>query len=204
MNPAPLTIDVSGMDEAAWMLQALHSGLANRGRLHAEMAVNALQATQQYLRSDTDHTTAQRLGATPTGFRAKSAQRITAASDDDAAILRIPRNTGLGRAFADLVIAPTNGRTYLTIPGCAETYGRGVRDFPEDAFDFAILHAHRPFPVLLWAADGGGHRKGDVAYWLRRKVLQKQDRTLLPSDDTYREIGRRTCVAYISNLVYHS
>lgn len=197
MNPAPLTIEIHGMDEAEATLQAMRTALANRGPLHAEMAVNAQQATQEYLRSDTDHATAQRLGATPTGFRSWSAQQIKAASDESAAIVRIPRNTGLGRAFGEITIRPRPGRTFLTIPATARTYGKGPRDFGADELEFAIIFTHRgPAPVFKFV------KTGEVAFWLRRVVTQKQDRTLLPSDDTYREIGRRTIIAHIANLVY--
>jgi len=206
MNPVPLTIEVRGIDEAAWTLQALRSTLANRAPLHAALAVEAGNFTRDYLRTTPRHKTAQALGATPTGFREKSAQKISAVSDADGAVLRIPRTTGLGRAFGDVTITPRPGRTYLTIPAHKETYGRGPRDgFPTGAFDFVIYQAAGgPCPALVWAETSGGHMKGDVAFWLRRSVTQKQDRTLLPSDAGYRDLGRRTCVAYIANFIYQT
>ena len=116
--------------------------------------------------------------------------------------MRIPRSTGLGRAFGDVTIVPGTGRTYLTIPACAETYGKVVRDFPADSFTFAIFKQRSP--VLLWAEDGGTHKKGDVAWWLRRQVTQKQDRTLLPSDEEYAEGARLVAMNYITSLRYRS
>ena len=205
MNPVPLTIDVIGIAEATGELQRIRAGLADRSQLHAALAVDAQQFTQAYVSQSNRHATAQRLGATPTGFRARAAKRIEAASDAEAAIVRIPRNTGLGRAFADITIVPGTGRTYLTIPADDETYGHVVRDFPEDAFKFAIFTTQRgPCPVLTWAEDGGTHKKGEVAWWLRRKVIQKQDRTLLPTDEAYQEIGRRRSVIYIASLRYRT
>jgi hypothetical protein len=203
MNPVSLTIEIRGIDEAEHTLQAVRSAIANRGPLHAELAVNALQMTQAYLRGLNRHRTAVQLKAVPTGFHEKSAARLQAESDDEAAILRIPRNTGLGQAFGDVVINPTNGRKFLTIPACAETYGRQAGEFPEDTFDFAVILTKRgPATVFLWAKTEGQHAKGEVAFWLRRSVTKKHDPTLLPSNDSYRELGRRTCVAYIANLVY--
>lgn len=195
-----LTIDVTGLAEATGELQLIRSQLADRSQLHAAIAVDAAQFTRDFVSRDARHATAQRLGAQPTGFRERSAKRIEADSDVDAAIVRMPRSTGLGRAFHDVTILPGSGRTYLTLPAGAETYGEVVRDFPEGTFHFAILHAHRLFPVLLWSEDGGSHRKGDVAWWLRREVKQKQDRTLLPSDAAYQEIGRRCSIEYINSL----
>lgn len=205
MNPIPLSVEVRGVDESAASVQAIRSALANRRSLHAQMAQEATSFTRDFLLQTPRHRTAERLGATPTGFRAKNARAIQADSDDEAAIVRMPRSTGLGRAFADITIVPRNGRTYLTIANDAETYGKGVRDFPEDTFEFAIfMGARGPCPVLLWVEDGGAHRKGEVAYWLRRKVIQKQDRSLLPSDAGYQEVGRRVIVAYIANLIYYA
>lgn len=202
MNPVGLTIDVRGIDDAEDTLQAVRMALANREPLHAKMATTATDFTREFLIGTPRHRTAERLGATPTGFRAKNARAIQPDWDIDAAIIRIPRSTGLARAFGDVVIEPKSGRKYLTIPDHAETYGKSVRDFPEGTFKFAILQAHRPFPVLVFAEDGGRHKKGDVGYWLRRKVTQKQDRSLLPTDGAYQEISRRVIVAYVANIVY--
>jgi hypothetical protein len=204
MNPTALEIEVRGIDDADFRLQAVSRALANREPLHAKMATTATDFTREFLVGTPRHRTAERLGATPTGFRAKNARAIQPDWDIEAAILRIPRSTGLARAFGDVVIEPKSGRKYLTIPDHAETYGRSVRDFPEGTFNFAILYGHRPFPVLIFAEDGGRHLKGEVGYWLRKKVTQKQDRSLLPSDAAYREISRRVIVAYIANLVYYA
>jgi hypothetical protein len=201
-----LKVDVlsGGPEAAARTLQALSSAFARRGPMHAAMATTVVQFTQDFLIRTPRHKTATRLGATPTGFRERSAKFLQPEWDDAAAVMRIPRSTGLGRAFGDVLITPGTGRKYLTIPDSAETYGKVVRDFPEGAFDFAILQAHRPFPVLVWTEDGGAHRKGDVAYWLRTSVLQRQDRSLLPSDEGLREVGRRAAVAYVANQVYNA
>lgn len=204
MNPIPLTIDVIGIAEATGELQLIRRGLADRSQLHAAMAVDMVNITRDYLTKDARHATAQRLGAQPTGFRALSAKFLEADSDAEAAIMRIPRSTGLGRAFSDILILPGSGRTYLTIPATAETYGKVVRDFPEGTFKFAIFQGAKPFPTLTWAEDGGTHKKGDVAWYLRRSVKQKQDRTLLPSDTAYQEIARRRSVLYIASLRYRA
>ena len=204
MSALILTIDISGADQSAAALQALRNALAARKPMHTRMAEDAVTLTQDYLKATPNHGTANRLGATPTGRRATIAKSIEPAADATAAFVLIPRRTGLGRAFHDVVLLPGSGRTYLTIPASAATYGHTVRDFPQDAFRFAILRSHRLFPVLLWAADGAGHRKGDVAFWLRRQVTQKQDRRLLPSDAGYSERARKSAADYIATLIQRS
>jgi hypothetical protein len=204
MNPAPLTIDVRGIAEATGKLQSIRNGIANRRPLHATLVVKAQQLTSDYVSKSNRHDSAQRLGATPSGFRERAARRIKGVSDDTAAIVRIPRNTGLGRAFGDVTLRPGTGRTYLTIPACAETYGKVVTDscFPAGSFAFATLGGR--YPALLWAESGGSHEKGKVAYWLRREVVQRQDRALLPSDAGYTALASEEAKTYIASLIYRA
>lgn len=203
MNPTPITIDVRGIAEATGQLQSIRNGIANRRPLHATLAVEAQKFTADYVSRSNRHASAQRLGATPSGFRERAAKRIESASDSTAAIVRIPRNTGLGRAFGDVTLRPGSGRTYLTIPACAETYGKSMRDFPHGTFAYAFLLKSRS-PVMLWAEAGGRHDKGDVAYWLRRQIFQPQDRTLLPSDAGYTTLASEAAKTYIASLIYRA
>lgn len=202
MSGPTLTIETSGLGEGMAAAQAIRNALADRRPLHAELAGHALEFTRGYLRRLNRHKTAQRLGARPTNHYERSAMAIQGESDESGAILRIPRSTGLGRAFGFVVIRPTGGRKFLTIPASAETYGRQAGEWPEDTFYFATVRISRgPMPVLMWAADGGNHKKGEVAFWLRRAVYQKQDPTLLPSDEAYLKLGEQVLVAHIENLI---
>jgi hypothetical protein len=191
-----IEVSISGVEGFDRDLQAFRNAIADRKPLHARMAVDAVKFTRDYLLADTDHKTANRLGAAPTGFRAKNAAAVQPDSDDTQAMVRIPRRTGLGRAFGDVVLSPGSGRTYLTIPAHAQTYGKSARDFPEDTFRFAFLGRFR---ALVFA---DGPYKGEVGYWLKRTVTQKQDRTLLPTDQGYQEVGRRSALSYITSHIY--
>ena len=196
MSALTIQITLAGAGETDMALQELRNALARRGPMHAVMAVRGKTFTQDYLRGLNRHRTAERLGATPGGHHQKAAAAVEAASDDGQAVIRIPRRTGLGRAFGDVVLRPGSGRTYLTIPAHAKTYGRSVRDFPEDSFRFVPLGRFR---ALVWAA---GPDKGEVAYWLKREVTQKQDRTLLPSDEGYAGVARRAAIEYLTSLLH--
>lgn len=198
MRALQIGITLTGASEAEMTMQAKRNALARRGPMHARMAVRCQQFTQDYLRKLNRHRSAQRLGGKPTGHHQKAAASVKAAHDEDSAMIRIPRLTGLGRAFGDVVLRPGSGKTYVTIADHPKTYGKSVRDFPEDTFRFAILLAHRPFPVLLFA---DGPHKGEVGYWLRREVRQKQDRTLLPSDEGYAGVARQAAMEYLNSLL---
>ncbi|MCU0751424.1 MAG: hypothetical protein MUC40_00060 [Akkermansiaceae bacterium] len=193
-----IKITLTGVGEADMALQDMRNALARRGPMHARMAVRGQQFTQDYLRKLNRHDSAARLGAKPTGHLQKAAASVEAQSDDNEARVTIPRRTGLGRAFGDVVIRPGSGRTYLTIPAHQTTYGRSVRDFPEDTFKFAVIKSWRIFLAQVFV---DGPYKGEVGYWLKREVKQKQDRTLLPSDTGYAGVARRAAVEYLVNRI---
>lgn len=198
MSALTIQVTLAGLSEADMALQDLRNAIARRGPMHARMAVRGQQFTQDYLRNLNRHRSAERLGASPTGHHAKAAASVEARSDDDQALLVIPRRTGLGRAFSDVVIRPGSGRKYLTIPAHQTTYGRHVRDFAEDTFHFAAIKSWRVFLALVFTS---GPYKGEVGYWLKREVKQKQDRTLLPSDEGYAGVARRASIEYLTNLI---
>lgn len=198
MSALGITITLSGASEVEMTMQAMRNALARRGPMHARMAVRGQQFTQDYLRKLNRHGSAERLGGKPTGHHQKAAASVEAAHDEDSAMIRIPRRTGLGRAFGDVLLRPGSGKTYLTIPAHQKTYGRSVRDFPEDTFKFAVLQSWRVFLCLMFV---DGPHKGEVGYWLKRQVKQKQDRTLLPSDEGYATVARKAAMEYLNSLL---
>lgn len=197
MSALKIEVSISGVEAFDRDLQAFRNAIADRRPMHARMAVDATNMTRDYLLSDTRHKTANRLGAAPSGFRAKNAAAVQPDSDDTQALVRIKRHTGLARAFGDVVIMPGSGKTYITIPAHQTTYGKSVRaDFPEGTFRFAFLGRYRAFIFV------DGPYKDDVGYWLKRSVIQKQDRTLLPTDAGYQEVARRSALSYITKQIY--
>jgi len=200
-----IAVDVTGLDKTQARLQALGKALAgDRGPLHSAIAQGVMEDTAKFLKKSASHRTAGRLGAAPTGFRARNASALSAQADGTQAVLLIPRRTGLGRAFGEVVLLPGSGRTYLTISAHQETYGRVVRDFPEETFKFAVIGGHFNFCALVFRTTAGRHQKGEVGYWLKRKIIQKQDRTLLPSDAEWREGARDHANIYLAQAIYHN
>lgn len=187
-----LQVDITGSTAAATATQAVRNALAARQPLHSQMAVDVRGYAQAHLKSDARHASAQALGASPTGHRAKSAAGIEAEGTPAAALMRIPRNTGLGRAFYDMTILPTSGHKYLTIPACAATYGKSVRDFPEGTFELGTVQGR--FMALVFRGTT------NPAFWLRRRVHQRQDRTLLPADEDFHRVALRSAQVFLANL----
>lgn len=189
-----MRIDTRGLASTTEEVQRLRGGLADRRQLHARIAVQGGEFTRDYLRGLNRHKTAAALGAKPTGHHARAARGIEAESNAETAILRIPRSSGLARAFQDLVIRPGSGKKLLTIPADKRTYGKRAGEFAPGVLVFAMSVAKRT-PLLVFA-DGSG-----VAYWLTPVVKQAQDRTLLPSDKGYRELARGVTRLYIDELL---
>jgi hypothetical protein len=187
-----LRIDTTGLASSAEEVQRLRAALGDRRQLHARLAVEAGEFTRGYLRRLDRHKTAAALGAKPSGHHARAAQAIEADSNAEAAVIRIPRSSGLRRAFQEIVIRPGSGKKFLTIPADKRTYGRRAGEFAPGVLAFAVTRDTKT-PVLVFT-DGSG-----VAYFLRTVVTQKQDRTLLPSDQAYRTITRTVLAGYLQD-----
>lgn len=186
-------VGTRGLASTAEEVQRLRTGLASRQQLHARLAVKGAEFTGDYLRGLKRHKTATALGAAPTQHYARAARGIESASNESAAIIRIPRSSGLARAFGDMTIRPGSGKKFLTIPADKRTYGKRAGEFAPGVLAFTIVGGR--FPALMF-------REGwTVAYWLRRSVNQKQDRTLLPSDQGYRKLARGVTSLYIDQLL---
>lgn len=189
-----VVIDIR-VESSADLVQALRTGLANTVELHTAIAAESEIFYQRYVSALNRHKTANQLGAQPTQHLAKSAKRIEGAGADDAAYVRIPRATGLGRAFRDLNITPKAGKKYLTIPAHRSTYGKRAGEIPH-SMGFAIVGGRHRALVFTSGPD-----KGTVAYWLRTAVTIKQDRTLLPSDAATLAVATRSAKNYLATIM---
>lgn len=188
--PVIIQVEIKGDAAVSASVRELRNALASRLPMHSVMAKDAQKFTSEYLGGLGRHKTAMRLGATPSGHHSKV--KIEADASEDAAILRIPTSSGLGRAFHPLVISPGAGRKFLTIPAAAGTYGKSARDFAPGVLKGGTIDGRRG---LVYAAGGA------PAYFLVRKVSQRQDRTLLPSDAAISDVAAKSAVAYLTNLV---
>ncbi|MCW5557737.1 MAG: hypothetical protein KIT22_07890 [Verrucomicrobiae bacterium] len=101
-------------------------------------------------------------------------------------------------------IRPASGRRYLTIPAIAEAYATRAGEWSTVKFGFAFDEQGRIRPALIeaqhTAVKFGGKRKdgsrkltatvrqgGGAVFWLVRRVTQRPDPTVLPSNEELRE-----------------
>lgn len=133
-----LELDTS-FDTATPFLVRLHDSITgDKTVLHDYVSRRSAEAARRHVRTiaPARHWTADRLGAQRTGFLERAAGAIEPDADAQAAYLVIPRSFGLQRAFGPIVIVPTRGGTYLTIPATAEAYGRRAGEFANLVFKF--------------------------------------------------------------------
>ena len=196
-----MNIELNITDTDGPLLARIQSGLRNRKGLHSRMAADGEKFLKQSGReiAATQHRTAERLGANPTRHLEESYQAIEGEGKDEQAELRMPRASRLRAAFGDYVLRPGSGKTYLTIPDHAAVYGRRVGEFAEGTFKFAYFGKNRLYAALLFAEDGLGWKKGDVAYWLRQEVAVHEDATLIRFDLLAAEV-RDSVEGFIDDL----
>ena len=138
------------------------------------------------------HTSADRLGATPTGHLTKGA-RLTvshATASEAEIIIPIP---GISRAFKPLVITPKNASA-LTIPTAAQSYGQRVARMRQLGWS---IFRPKGKDVLMGAQQG---EEPIPLYVLVRRVNQKQDRSLLPSDQELSTTAGRAIIGTIDRI----
>lgn len=191
-------------DGASPQLQAFVNGLTRRKGLHQVIANRVQEEIRAYVTdlARTRHSTAERLGAKPSGFLGKAAEKIArkrnAQSTEDAATVLI-NHPGLSRAFGDVTIEPGPGKKALTIPLIAQAYNRRARRVP----GLFVLPKKESAGnddrrnVLVQKQATGGL----VAWYLLvPRVVQDQDRTLLPSDKQIQRSGLKGVADYVKLL----
>ena len=141
----------------------------------------------------TKHATASRLGATPTEHIIKGANRVTSHSSANGSIVSVPI-AGISRAFAPLTIQAKNANA-LTIPVAAASYGHRVRELSRMGWNIFKPKGH---DVLMGKMQGDKEAK--TLYALRKRVVIRQDRSLLPSDP---EVSRAINIAIGKSIDQH-
>ena len=139
--------------------------------------------------SSVRHSSADRWDARPTGHLEKGAARITSHATADRATVRVPI-AGITRAFRDLEIVPVKAKE-LTIPVSAAAYGHRVRELARMGWQIFRPKGH---DVLMGSRNGS---EAEPLYALKKRVVVRQDRTLLPSDEAVSAAINKACAAYV-------
>ena len=216
-----LTIEVSGDTDLARQLQDLQDVLTDRRSLNESIGITVkdggttpggrdLVGVKRHLlnAATTRHTTANRLGATPTGYINKLAESLELDSSYESARIVATENVDiLKRAFGEVEIYIRN-RKWLTIPCDARTYGKSPLNFPGMLDFFVIIpdvlaawrmrtKPKQDMPDRLQKADKpekprepGETPKGteDIVFWGRKSTKLTRDEGLLPTEADFYDL----------------
>ena len=174
----------------------------------AANAVRILVRDHLSAQSARRHFTAANLGAMPTGILEKAAAKTTFHADQDHGEVVIP-TPAVARALGDVTIAAQRW-DYLTIPNNRFSYGKKTKELRSmgwSIFRPAAKGAHmtsakgqhpRQFSEYQDVLMGtNGQEPVKSLYILKKRVTQRQDRSLLPSDA---DIGTAAARAMITEI----
>ncbi len=224
MSAAGIQFDVT--DSVSPFFSAIAAGLGDSRGMHEFIGREILGMVHDYLQqlSRSKHTTAENLGATPSGFLGRIADGLHVTADSQAAVLGIPSpgagDGAMGRAFHDVTIHPTGGRKFITIPLIAEAYNQrayrvqGLVPIVTGTGDSAKGVLMMPGPGSSRTYEGRrysgpdkfkrttvtGGSVGTAWYLLVAVVHQKQDRSLLPSDAAFEQAAKLGVDHYLDYL----
>ena len=134
-----------------------------------------------------------------TGFMEKAARKTVFHADEQHGEVVIP-SPGFGRAFHDVEIVPTHGAA-LTLPVSEFSYGRRVKEMT--SLGWIIFRPKRDKDNDIDGSTLFGARKGEEPiplYILKKRVKQRQDRSLLPSDVQIYMTASRAMMSEINRI----
>jgi hypothetical protein len=180
-----INVKITSQDDGS--LTRLSAAMMDRTALHKRIETDVLITvhTDVAAYADSQHKTANALGAKPTNHLIRDYARISSVSDAQSAQLLVPRASRLRAAFGSYVAKPREGKTYLTIPVNAESYGRRAREFD----DLTFLKVGPRKTAILARTDEDGNMT--TMYLLVKSVKVKEDDKLLP----FKEISERAAEA---------
>jgi hypothetical protein len=191
-----LKINIQLSTDISEELQEIAAGLRDKAPLHAHIAADAEAFVKKRgaATAATEHKTANRLGANPTGHLADAYQAIEGQSSATEAILLVPSGGRLAAAFGPVTIRPKSAK-FLTIPVARDSYGKRAGEFGDELFFLRV--GPKKQAVLARRQErvetGGFNRtKGkrfdntkplEVLYILAKESNIPEDRNLIPFDD---------------------
>lgn len=203
------TIEIT--DQASPLLQRLGRAAAE-GPLTNAMGRGAANAVTSHL-FRLDGSRANKLGGRRTHFFSAAA-KATSMQSEPGGIRIVISSVGFRQRLEGGTIRPVN-KKYLTIPARAEAYGKRAGEFN----DLKVIFNKAGKPVGLAQADQSlvkigrtrtdGSRKvtnkgeigGLVLFWLVKKVTQRPDPTVLPTDRAIADAAITAGNTYLNEVV---
>jgi hypothetical protein len=184
-----VTIEVT--DKATPILAGLLGELTDRTGLHKYIGAAAEAGTRMHIRkaAQARHTTANQLGAKPTGYLTKRAELVEGRGNAQEAEITV---TGaiFKRTFGPVTVRPV-AKKMLAIPMRAEAYGKRPGEFG----DLFLFKSKQGRLFLARQAEPG---KLHFLFLLKASVVLPQDRGLLPSDEQFGQLAEVAARGYLN------
>ena len=191
-----MTVSVSMPKGLSAFLDALKPGGRHNLYSAAANAVRILVRGHLAREATLRHSSAKKLAATPTGHLAKAARATVFHADEFGGEVIIPA-AGINRAFHDVTITP-NAAHDLTIPINKLSYGRRAKELRALGWKFFTPpEGHDKEDILFGYRGKGKNREVVPLYLLKKRVQQRQDRSLLPSDAEISSTASRAVMSYL-------
>lgn len=193
-----IRVDIA--DDVGPRLVQFINGLKSREGLHQSIGVRAGGLVKSHLigLSQSRHKTAEALGASPTGHLGRAAESVSHEGNADGATVSVT-SPGFSRVEKDLQIRPVNGN-WLTIPLNRLAYGQRVRE-TERALQVKLFRPGPKGAKKNVLAARGPQGELTIFYALSKSVTLKRDRTLLPTDDEFRDAAIEGIKDYVGRLL---
>ncbi len=166
-------------DQATPYLARVQKAVGKPVGLHTRLAGRTERLVRDYIlaHGDSLHATARRLEATPTLHYIRAAQTVVGKAVPTGVEVSL-RGAIFARTDRDVRVTARSAK-YLTIPHHRLSYGRRARELS------GLRVVRFKNGVMALVRDVPNSKKPEVMYWLKKSVLLRKDRTLLPSDAAF-------------------
>ncbi len=185
-----MNIEIQVTDQATPILAELHRELTDRTGLNKYIGAAGEAGTRLHIRkaAQARHTTANKLGARPTGYLTKRAELVEGKGDKTGATVSIT-GANFKRTFGPVNVRPL-AKKMLAIPMRAEAYGKRPGEFS----DLFVFKSRQGRLFLARQAEPG---KLHFLFLLKASVVLPQDRGLLPSDAQFGQLAELAARGYL-------
>lgn len=191
-----VALQINVQDGASPVMQQFMAKMRGRLTMHRKVGRRVQNCIRDHLikLGNSRHNTAAKLGATPTGFLSQAAEKVgrneAVVASQEAAVITL-NHPGMKRAFQAITILPKTAKC-LTIPNVAEAYGNR---FDSVLRKYGVVSEKTGKLVLPPRADGKRW------FLLVPKAHQKQDRSLLPTDQEMKAAALDAATEYVAAIV---
>ncbi len=174
-----VSVTIEGMEKLTALMAAL--GPSNRRRLNAVGAKALENRVRRHILSyaPSKHATADALGAQRTRHYENALGAISSSATAEGGEVTVPI-AGISRAYHEITLTtPTGtGKKYLTIAKHIASYGKTVAELR--ALGWTVFRPGKKKVLLGYRHKGD---KPEVLYALAESVRQRQDPSLMPTND---------------------